>query len=379
MSFSIYATKATSHLLLPTTVIFICSIWWSSNTNNLILPIAIAFLFVAFYFFSQKTVAQKILNSLFLSFVFFSGNNLYHFQQKKHSYTQKSICGKPCTIIGKISSIEKSKQKFMDNIITINLYEIKKIGQWWIKIDGAISIYTKKIENLSVSDTIEIRNLFFKQTTNSSFDQYLIKNGIVATTFVPDLNYTILHRPQFSFFRWLSEQKQKNYKNIKKKISPKSFSFFSSIFLGNRTIKNFSYEKTKAEFKNWGILHFLARSGLHLVIFILLWSFILSFIPLSFFINQIILIILSLLYCSMSWTSVSFFRALSVFLLYKIMPLTNLRTQTFYLLLTVCLATLIYNPIQLLFLDFQLSFGLACALAWFGQLLLQKRYVLKKY
>ncbi|MFC1845655.1 ComEC/Rec2 family competence protein [Candidatus Dependentiae bacterium] len=119
----------------------------------------------------------------------------------------------------------------------------------------------------------------------------------------------------------------------------------------------------------------MARSGLHLVIFMFLWGIIFSFIPLPFTYKQLALIGLGLFYCLLSWTSISFIRAISIFLLYKISPLLHKQGQLLHLLTIICLVTLIWNPAQLLFLDFQLSFGLTLALAWFGQIKLQRKFL----
>jgi len=378
MSFTIHAPKKTSHLLFFATAMLIAGIWWNARNETVTPILAIVFPIIIFQLFVQKTICTKVLTCIFLGLVFFTGIFLFQYQQKNQNLSQEIICEKFCTVVGKIKSIEKSKQNFVNNLITIKLQKFKQPKRWWIKTNATIQIYTQKTENLFVADTVEIRNIFFKKPKNSSFNEFLIKQGVTATAFTPQLYYSVLYRPWFSLSRWIEKQKKNLYKKLNKKLSPESFSLFSSIFLGNKTIKKFSFEKAKNTFKNWGILHFLARSGLHLVIFILLWGFVLAYVPFSFRKKQITLILLSLLYYNMSWTSISFIRAFSVFLLYKLSPLVNIRTSGISLIFLVCLLTLIFNPIQLLFLDFQLSFSLACALAWFGQLQRQKRPLLKK-
>ena len=145
----------------------------------------------------------------------------------------------------------------------------------------------------------------------------------------------------------------------------RSFAMFSSIFLGNRQINKKENNIVKNSFRLWGILHFLARSGLHLIIFLMLCELMLKFIPIHFHLKQGILVFLSLIYLLLSWPSLSFIRAFSIFLLYKLCPILNKKSDLATLVATVCLMMLIYNPIQLFFLDFQLSFGLTIALAIF--------------
>ena len=58
------------------------------------------------------------------------------------------------------------------------------------------------------------------------------------------------------------------------------FTFFFFSF-GNITSKK-TLSSYKDSFKQWGIMHYLARSGLHLVLFLSLFSIILNYLPLSF-------------------------------------------------------------------------------------------------
>ena len=138
---------------------------------------------------------------------------------------------------------------------------------------------------------------------------------------------------------------------------------FSAIFLGKKN-KTQTYDKSKDQFKIWGISHYLARSGLHLVIFIMIWHLILCLFPIPFRWKQSILIALALIYALLSWSSVSFIRALTVFMLYKIATIFEIQMHIVHSITLACLFTLLYNPAHLFFLDFQLSFALTFALAW---------------
>ena len=155
--------------------------------------------------------------------------------------------------------------------------------------------------------------------------------------------------------------------SLKNKMNASSFTFFSSLFLGNKT-NSFHYEKLKDHFKRWGLSHYLARSGLHLILFIALWQFLLRFIPLAFIIKHLILSCIVVLYFIFSWPSLPFIRSCITYFVYFIYILCNKQIDSLHILTLVTWLILLSNPVQLFSLDFQLSFGLTFALIWFSRL-----------
>ncbi|MBD3272914.1 hypothetical protein GF385_00995 [Candidatus Dependentiae bacterium] len=161
--------------------------------------------------------------------------------------------------------------------------------------------------------------------------------------------------------QFIYKARQKIYFKIKQKLNKKSFCYFSSIFLGNKKT-NISAQQ-KNIFNIWGISHYLARSGLHIIIFIIIWKIILNLIPIPIRIKNIFLFLTLLIYLALSWPSLSFLRAFFIFILYMIGILFNKQTNFSHILIVICILILIKNPIQLFFLDFQLTFFLTFALS----------------
>ena len=153
---------------------------------------------------------------------------------------------------------------------------------------------------------------------------------------------------------------------------------FCSLFLGESNQNKNFIEKEKLKFKVWGIVHHLARSGLHLAIFILCWVFLLHFLPLSFMVKHLFLLIISLIYFFLSTPSISFIRAFHLFLLFTLSSLLKVPMTAFHAIILSSLITLLYNPYQLFFLDFQLSFYLTFCLAWLARLNKQKNILNNK-
>ena len=121
----------------------------------------------------------------------------------------------------------------------------------------------------------------------------------------------------------------------------------------------------------WGIVHYLARSGIHVVLTVSCWELVMRFIPLHFFIKQLILILLILVLHLFTWPSISFMRAVTTFLLSKGCTLSSLAFQPIHILSLTTFFTLVAYPLYLFSLDFQLSFGLTFVLAWLYEVRLQ--------
>lgn len=230
-----------------------------------------------------------------------------------------------------------------------------------------IKISTKNQVTAQVGDTISCSKVFFRKITKESYKNYLIKENLGAHLYTKE-KLSILDHPTWSLRRWFTNKRNHIVEQLKNKLSPASFTLVTSIFFGKKQINSNQIDTIKENFKTWGILHYLARSGLHLLIFVILWGFIMSFIPIPFTLKQSILLTLTLGYMALSWSSISFIRALVLFIFYKSCLFFDLQINTLYLLTLTCALVLLYNPHQLFFLDFQLSFTLTFALAWLSNL-----------
>ncbi len=311
--------------------------------------------------FIYKEYTGLWLPLLFLvSIAFATGVLLCRIQTQSQKDFLSCVTEQPTTVQGTVTSIEKIQNpRFRYRIVV-----------------GSIAFYIRAVPEFLVGDLIEIKNITFKETANQSFAHYLAKEKIAATVFVDTLEYTLLERPRFNLNRMIFYFRQRIFDELRNKINRETFQLFSSIFLGNRTAVKKQMDATKEPFKIWGTSHYLARSGLHLVIFVIVWHFILSLFPIPFFIKQLFLIFLILLYAILSWSSISFERALLMFLVYKLCLLYGRPLHYVHLVILATLLVLLINPLQLFFLDFQLSFGLTFALAWFNHIETHKKRAL---
>lgn len=224
--------------------------------------------------------------------------------------------------------------------------------------------------DIQVGDYIKIDNAQISKPTTkthcrgiNSFFHYLVKERILAFIYINKKEVSLLHRPKHSFCRWLWTKKYSVYRSIRKKLSQVTKNVFALIFLGNK--KANSSLSLALNCNMWGISHFLARSGLHIALLIFMWQLLFSLIPVHITIKRILLISFALVYQLLSWNSISFLRAFLLFIFLHQGYLGSQRTKVPHLFSFICSLILLYNPYQLFFLDFQLSFGLTFALIAF--------------
>ena len=230
-----------------------------------------------------------------------------------------------------------------------------------------IQIYTTQSNNVQIGDCIAVPYIPLKRPSKNNFDLYLMREGIAATVFIETLSYKLINRPKYSLWRFIFNYKNKILQSFEKQLSPYAFTLFCSFFMGEKMNNKKMSEHLHVYCKRWGISHFLARSGLHLVIVLSIYELLFRFIPLPFILKIILLILLNIIYFLLSCVSVSFLRAFITFIIYKITSFLSIPAHFLHILTTTCMIILLWNPLHLFFLDFQLSFCLTFALGWLNQ------------
>ncbi len=371
-----YFTFVPMHPLLIATLFLILGIGWQSWLQHswFIIGTVILMLITALSLYTQKT------RYLFFFTTFVLGGLLYTKQHTDHNKIFLSFANKPLACIATVISEEKrSDNSRIKQMLIIQIEKIyphtPKPGHWYTA-NAYIQMYLAQPTNAVPGDTLAITGISIKKAPNESFERYLIKEGFAASICLPQLHAILLSRPQLNIRRTLWALKTDLLYRIKEKLSSKTFALFSSIFLGNKQMVKKEMNTIKDYYKTWGISHHLARSGLHLVIFIALWGLLLNLLALPFMLKQLTLLFICFLYFLLSWTSISFMRAFFTFILYKTCTFSKISSNTVHILSIVTFITLICNPSQLFFLDFQLSFGLTGALAWFNLILQTQKRVL---
>lgn len=355
------------HLLFFATIACIIGIWWQT-TSFAWWGLALACIpcgLLCYYTKNHKFLFLAITTSC----AFALGALRMHTTEKSHQATEKELGNhKQWDLVGRVIDINAIEHARHKQRVTLALTHYKPTAQAsWITTATTVECYLyNKNETLRYDDVILMHNIPLRPANNGDYRRYLMRNGVTGAAFIPRLQEQLLERPTFSIFRWLYEQRAKLYTQLAIKMSHPTFSLFSTLFLGNTSPAKNTLHNARTNFSTWGIAHYLARSGLHLIIIIFLWSILLRFLPISFSLQQLFLIFLVSLYTIFSWASVSYVRALITFFLYKFCSLRRLHNQLIHILTLTTLIVIIYNPLHIFFLDFQLSFGLTAALALYN-------------
>ena len=242
----------------------------------------------------------------------------------------------------------------------------------WEEKPFTLLLYSSKHPFFKIGDTVHCA-LDLITAPTGEFKLYLAKEGVDATAFQQKISSKIIKRPLYSFKKWMAQKRKFLYCTLLKKMNRATFSLVSSLFLGNRISVKQELETQKPLFKLWGITHFLARSGLHLLLFIALLQGLLRFIPAHFLIKQAGITLITCVYFLFSWPSLSFNRAFYTFLFYQYCTFLNIPIHSMHTIALICLIILFINPLQLFFLDFQFTFLLTFCLIWIAHTHQQRR------
>jgi competence protein ComEC len=306
---------------------------------------------------------QRALSLICISVVFGSlTHNGYNYLYEKAAET---IPKEPTAITGVITDIQRTNHHLFKNLIVVSLNTINEKPVSWFNPHNKILIYVSSYPSVEVDDTVTLENIVCKKPAPSSYRGHLMREQTIATVFTPKITPTHVSKPTYSYRRWIYNTKILVTKRATQSLLPVTKSLYASLFLGNKTYVSSCYESIKEQFRRWGLSHYLARSGLHLVLIVALWAWFFRMIPVPFIYKQLGIAFLVMIYALLSWSSISFIRALSTFFLCKLCSsIWHHYYNNLHLLTITAFYLLLQNPLHIFYLDFQLSFGITFALAW---------------
>jgi competence protein ComEC len=295
---------------------------------------------------------------------------LYADQKKERHSMLSVLCNKKLTLVATV--IEKERNGY-GYLLRLRVY------QAFNRNDGRFDVpsfdlfcYSRDYLNIRVSDVVSVRDIVITPPRNtassdiSSYDDYLVKVGVLSSIFLyAGWQVHCLYRPPRSIHRSIAEWREQVYARCTQKLSPETRPYFGLIFLGYKQHKNI--DRLRIMFNLWGLAHFLARAGLHIMLFIWLLGLMFRAIPIHLSLKNICMMIICLVYDLLSWTSLPFSRALLVFLLVKSGHLISRHVDSLHLLSICAIFFLLYNPSLLFFLDFQLTFAMTFIVLLLGR------------
>lgn len=282
----------------------------------------------------------------------------YLWQLHNHQKLARLLSEKPHTVHAIVSDIITWQSKKKGCVVTLEVTHVS-----YEPIRCRVRCYLYSPTNLEVGNNI---CLYCFQTKAPQDKQHLlsyaIRDNIVGSFFGPFLRFKKLSfcAPSYEWYqRWYTYRKGV-YEKLEHTIPAKTFAAFSTLFLGNKNVPN--YPAMRRLFAAWGLTHYLARSGLHIALIIMLWSILLLAVPLPFLPRKLLLLLLLVIYSALSWSSISFVRALLLWIFYITGSLLSRPAAPLHLISLIACGILLCNPAYLFCLDFQLSFFLSAVL-----------------
>lgn len=346
-----------------------CGIWWQSS--NISTSLTLLLLTVVLGAAIALNIACRFKAPILFVYLAFGllGMYLYAGVVNNQQELIQFIDNKPCNMLGTVVDIQRTSNKYLSYALTVSINMLCHSCDPTRRFKNTflLRIYTCYGKQLCVSDKIFVDQMMCRCQKNDAFTQYLLKDDIMASAAITDRPISIIERPAWSCLRAIDHYRSYLLNRFQQEMDVQTYRAFASIFLGNMQAKK---EETviKSELRNWGLFHYIARAGLHLVIFISIWVFLLGLLPLPFAIRQIILVLLCTVYFALTWPSIPFNRAFFTFVIVRVCTLLRIRTYYIPALSLVAIGTLLFYPLQLFSLDFQLSFGITYALAWFNEI-----------
>lgn len=304
---------------------------------------------------SFQGLTRQTIHPFALICFFLFGALRYH-QSEMAFFQHDQLLNKVSTIDATITRIQEAESRDQQAVITCSTTSLRQ-GQVCYPLNVNILLFTNSAAcfKLQEGQKLCLRNIICKHPKNLSFRRYLIKEKIWAVAHPQYLSYKILTQPH-RYQQIINALKQKTFYSSCKYLSSLARNLYTSIFLGKKA-KSHMTQENKHSFQVWGLSHYLARSGLHLMILVSILSFFLLAFPIPLQAKHICIALCVACYHLATFPSIAFIRALTMYALYIVCLLTKTPCCSLHILMLTCLATLIYNPLQLFFLDFQLSFA----------------------
>lgn len=313
--------------------------------------------------FLQKTSPKQLV---LISLSAISGHYLYQQKINLHHQFNSQLQNQVITITGILTDYTKVNNAYLKHRLTIKIQAIEPTNLPTC-LKHSIWVYTRSNPKILIGQQIKLSNLKFKAVPNGQFQEHLLKNGISTSIFVPELQIEVTSKIQ-DCLGIANQYKLNLNKSLIKKMSPQTAAAFSSIFLGQKQIYPYEQANIKNNFQIWGVVHYLARAGLHLILIAMIWQMFANFWQLPLWACQTLIMLLMLLFHFLSTSAIPFIRALITLLLNRACQLLKLQIHILHILNLSCLIILITDPATLFFLDFQLSFGLTYGLVFLNQI-----------
>ena len=332
--------------------------------------LAFCFLFLANLSFVQlkrNIFSHKYLIALFIIFFIGLTNTSIHLKQDDDLTTyadnQVIVNAKVLTIP---SNNIKDRTKFFAQVSSISLDDIneKNINA---KTMVTINDSQANLNKIKIGDTLKLTGKLkepISATNPSQFDyaKYLQFKNTFSLLYVNDKWEITSNAKDLKgkLLRRLNDKRNEILSFHKQNIKSPMIEILGGIIFGDDAVN--PDEETKEDFINSGIFHILAASGMNVTLIFGIWFFFAKSLRLNYRFSIITGILLILVYTCMTGFGPPIIRAFLMLTLILIGKLLDKTTSTLSLLFIVGFFMLVYNPLMVFDIGFQLSFIVTFAL-----------------
>ena len=235
----------------------------------------------------------------------------------------------------------------VDSIKVVSSDEVKEL-----KGSGKVTIYSGSVDDLSVGDYVEMTAtvMSIDETLSDSYEINNVGNGIYYKIYVSKENIVPLGKNETSVFEKIQVSA---WNLLSNNMSQDNAAISYSMFFGNTA---FVDSDTLQDFRDSGIAHLLAVSGLHLGFLVMILTFITKKLKFNKYVEFAVITVIMFLYALICGFSSSVFRA---FIMTVILLYSKLRYKEYDSLNSIALSAIIIlliNPLKLWNVGFQLSY-----------------------
>ena len=343
-------------------------IYLKPNTNYILLSFGIIIaLFFTLLLIKRLNTNYKfrwVFGTFIYGCLLLSGAALTSLKYKNTSATSNLLTNtNNQLLIGEITAPTQTKAKSIKAILAIKGI---KTQNDWIEGNGNVIIYLQNdslSKQLSVGDIIsfepKLENVPQPKNPNEfDFRKYLSFHLIHQQAFLRSNNWKLVQQaPTTGIFKFANDSRKYLINSLEKLgIKDKELAVASALILG---YKDSIDAQLKSAYSSAGAMHVLAVSGLHVGVIFLIFSQLFSFfekIKHGKIIKGVLLIIILWLYALLTGLSPSVMRAATMFSFIVAAKMTGRISSFFNTLAASALVLLIYNPLLIMEVGFQLSY-----------------------
>ncbi|HLT51307.1 MAG TPA: ComEC/Rec2 family competence protein, partial [Arenibacter sp.] len=292
---------------------------------------------------------------------------------EKHVYTLK---------IREVLKSNAFSDRYTAHVIAVDSLPVSGKILLYITKDTAIGPYEVDDEIITFTSLVPIRSLL--NPYQFDYKKYLSHMGISHQAHLGVSRYLLRESPKTTLYGIAAKARVHIIKRLKREaFGEEELGIIQALLLGQR---NEITEDTNTEYKNAGAFHILSLSGLHIGIILGLLHFLLR--PLELFprgktIKLILIVLLLWGFAFLAGLSASILRAVAMFTFIAYALHLNRPTSHFNILaLSLFFILLIFDPLLVFNVGFQLSYAAVFAIVWIYPHLrkywMPKNWLLKK-